>query len=81
MRFTSRKPIIKCLVEVDVQTCLLSRIIYLIHYSENLCLLQNIDYGFTLELPGRGSSNEYPQSMFLIKNKKNLYTPLNPVLL
>ena len=33
---------------------------------------QNIDYGYTLELPERGGSNEYPQSMFWIKIKKNL---------
>ena len=41
---------------------------------------QNIDCGFTLELP-RGGSKEYPQSMFWIKNKKIRYTPANPVLL
>ena len=34
-------------------------------------LAQNIDCGNTLELPRRGSSNEYPQSMFWSKNKKN----------
>ena len=26
---------------------------------------KNIDCGYSLELPHRGSSNEYPQSMFL----------------
>ena len=26
---------------------------------------QNIDCGYSLELPQQGSSNEYPQSMFL----------------
>ena len=26
----------------------------------------------------RGGSNEYPQSMFWSKNKKNRYTPANP---
>ena len=31
---------------------------------------QNIDCGFSLELPRRGGSNEYTQCMFLIKNKK-----------
>ena len=35
---------------------------------------QNIDCGYTLE-PPRGGSNEYPQSMFWIKNRKNRYTP------
>ena len=29
-----------------------------------LFLLKNIDCGYSLELPHRGSSNEYPQSMF-----------------
>ena len=29
-----------------------------------LFLLQNIDCGYSLEPPHRGSSNEYPQSMF-----------------
>ena len=40
---------------------------------------QNIDCGYTLEPPQRGGSNEYPQSMFWIKNKKNRYTPANPI--
>ena len=37
-----------------------------------LFLLQNIDCGYSLELPQRGGSNVYPQSMFLGKNKKNI---------
>ena len=40
-----------------------------------LVFAQNIDCGHTLELPRRGGSNEYPQSMFWSKNK---YTPANP---
>ena len=32
---------------------------------------QNIDCGFSFEPPQRGGSNEYPQSMFLSRNKKN----------
>ena len=32
---------------------------------------QNIDCGYSLELPRRGGSNEYPQSMFLSRNNKN----------
>ena len=43
-----------------------------------LIFAQNIDCGYTLEPPRRGGSNEYPQSMFLSKNKKNRYTPANP---
>ena len=31
---------------------------------------QNIDFGYSLEPPRRGGSNEYPQSMFLSRNKK-----------
>ena len=36
-----------------------------------LIFAQKIDCGFTLEPPRRGGSNEYPQSMFWGKNKKN----------
>ena len=43
-----------------------------------LIFAQNIDCGFTLEPPPRGGSNEYPQSMFWSKNKKNMYTRVNP---
>ena len=32
---------------------------------------QNIDFVYPLEPPRRGGSNEYPQSMFLSKTKKN----------
>ena len=32
---------------------------------------QNIDCGYSLEPPHRGGSNEYPQSMFLSRNKNN----------
>ena len=38
----------------------------------------NIDCGYTLEPPRRGSSNKYPQFKFWIKNKKNRYTPAYP---
>ena len=35
---------------------------------------QNIDCGYSLEPPRQGGSNEYPQSMFLSRNKKdNIY--------
>ena len=39
------------------------KISYIFHISA-----QNIDCGYSLELPRRGSS-EYPQSMFLSRNK------------
>ena len=43
-----------------------------------LIFAQNIDCWYTLEPPRRGGSNEYPQSMFWSKNKKNRYTPGYP---
>ena len=43
-----------------------------------LIFAQNIDCGYTLEPPQRGGSNEYPQSMFWSKNKKNMYTRVFP---
>ena len=39
---------------------------------------QNIDCGYSLEPPRRGGSNEYLQSMFLNRNKKNNAYPVNP---
>ena len=50
------------------------RLIFLIF----LIFAQNIDCGYTLELPWRGGSNEYPQFMFWSKNKKNWFTPAYP---
>ena len=43
-----------------------------------LIFAQNIDCGYKLEPPWRGGSNEYPQSIFWSKNKKNRYTPAYP---
>ena len=48
------------------------------HWSSGLIFAQNIDCGYTLEPPQGGGSNEYPQSMFWSKNKKIMYTPVNP---
>ena len=39
---------------------------------------QNIDCGYSLELPHWGSSNEYPQSMFWVEIRKIMHTPVNP---
>ena len=39
---------------------------------------QNIDCGYSLKPPRRGGSNEYPQSMFLSRNKKNNVYPCKP---
>ena len=42
---------------------------------------QNIESGYSLEPPCRGSSNEYHNLCFLSKNKKNNVYPCKPVLL
>ena len=47
--------------------------LYIFHISA-----QNIDCGYSLEPPRRGGSNEYPQSMFLSRNKKNNVYPCKP---
>ena len=39
---------------------------------------QNIDCGYSLEPPRRGGSNEYPQSVFLRRNKTNNEYPCIP---
>ena len=39
---------------------------------------QKIDCGYSSEPPRRGGSNEYPQSMFLSRNKKNNVYPCKP---
>ena len=39
---------------------------------------QNIDFGYSLEPPRRGGSNEYPQFMFLSRNVKNDVYPCKP---
>ena len=39
---------------------------------------QNIDWQYLLESSCRGSSNKYPQSMFLSINKKNNVYPCKP---
>ena len=39
---------------------------------------KNIDCGHSLEPPRRGGSNDYPQSMFLSRNKNNKVYPCKP---
>ena len=39
---------------------------------------QNLHCVYSLEPPQLGGSNEYPQSMFLRKIRKIMYTPVNP---
>ena len=41
-------------------------------------ITQNIDCGYSLEPPWRGGSNEYPQSVFLNRHKKNNVYPIKP---
>ena len=43
-----------------------------------LIYAQNIDCGYSLEPPRQGGSNENQHSMFLSRNKKIMYTPVNP---
>ena len=47
--------------------------LYIYHISA-----KNIDCGYSLEPPRRRGSNEYPQSMFLSRNKKNKVYPCKP---
>ena len=42
---------------------------------------QNIDCGYLLDSPCRGGSNEYPQPMFMSRNKKNNVYPCKPPVL
>ena len=46
-----------------------------------MILLKRIDCGYLLEPPRWSSSNEYPQSMFLSRNKEINVYPVNLVLL
>ena len=39
---------------------------------------QNINCGYSLDPPRQGSFNEYPQSMFLSRHKKNNVLPCKP---
>ena len=52
--------------------------IQLINFDIFLTFAQNIDCRYSLEPPRRGGSNEYIQSMFWSKNKKNRYTLAYP---
>ena len=49
------------------------KILIIFHISD-----QNIDCGYSLEPPRQDGSNEYPQSMFLSRTTKKMYTPVNP---
>ena len=43
-----------------------------IHIIFSLFLHENICCGYSLEVPQQGTSNEYPQHMFLWRNKKDI---------
>ena len=67
---TAMKSVIKrfwCICCFIVNSCFLFGVMEMFVYD----CAQNIDCGYTLEPPGRGGSNKYPQSMFWSKNKKN----------
>ena len=51
---------------------LLYIILYINYTLFFLISAQNIDCGYSLEPPRRGCSNEYPQSMFLSRNKEKI---------
>ena len=48
----------------------------LMQYKERFKVVKNEN--FSQKNFDLGGSNEYPQSMFWSKNKKNRYTPANP---
>ena len=48
------------------------------YFSYFCSKIKNIDFGYSLEPPRRGGSNEYPQSMLLGRIRKIMYTPVNP---
>ena len=48
------------------------------NYDIFLISAQNIDCGYSLKPTRRGGSNEYPQCMFLSRNKKNNVYPCEP---
>ena len=41
-------------------------LIFFLFLNENICC------GYSLEVPRRGTSDEYPQHMYLSRNKKNI---------
>ena len=64
------------------QTKILIFFIFLLKPDKNFIFFhisaQNIDCGYSFEPPRRGGSNEYPQAMFLSRNKKNNIYPCKP---
>ena len=48
-------------------------------YIQGFIFYQNVEFWYTLELPRRGGSKEYRQSMFWSKNTKNVYINVNSI--
>ena len=48
------------------------------NFQIKIRIFQNIDSGYSLEPPMEGGSNEYPQSIFLSRNKNNNIYPCKP---
>ena len=49
--------------------------------GKKIFLLKPVLFGYMLEPPRRGGSNEYPQCMCWIKNKKKIGIPLHTIVL
>ena len=85
MRFDWSRANMKLLARVYLSSCHYDntaiRIYRKFHFQkpENFHIsAQNMDCGYSLEPPRRRGSNEYPQSMFLSRNKKNNVYPCKP---
>ena len=53
-----------CLTELQIRGGM--HIIFFLFLDEYICC------GYSLEVPRQGTSNEYPQHMFLLRNKKDI---------
>ena len=75
LKFITKTRLFKCTENFTTKKMAIFHIKYsdIFHISA-----QNIDCGYSLEPPRRGGSNEYPQSMFLSKTKKNNIYPCKP---
>ena len=55
-------------IHLSNQDLLARKLSFFLFLKENICC------GYSLEAPHWGASNEYPQHMFSVRNKKNLDT-------
>ena len=58
---------------VKIEIFIRKILMYSIIFMSSIIFAQNVSCGYTLEPSRRGGSNEYPQSMFWGKIKKNTY--------